>query len=104
MEESERVLCSAVWYKDLPTPIYRPTNIDRGIVFSGHRHPHCVHQMVAMTGKRQAEVGEYEQGYLTSFNRFVNREEAAKIVLANGQVKKMQYGGGKRLFSEDLYD
>lgn len=69
----EKILCSAIWYKELPTPVYRPVNVDIGIVFCGLRHPHCLYQMVAMTGKRQAEVGQYIQGFLTDKNRFVNR-------------------------------
>jgi hypothetical protein len=103
MVELERVLCSAVWYKDLPTPIFLPKNIEKGIVFSGHQHIHCTHQMFIMTGKRQAEVGEYETGFLTSYNRFVNREEAANIALSNGQVKALKYSK-KELYSEDLFD
>ena len=98
----ETILCSAIWYKELPTPVYGPTNVDKGIVFCGHRHLHCLHQMVAMTGKRQSEVGEEIQGYLTNTNRFVDREEAAKIALAALQVDHLEYSKTK-LFSEDLY-
>lgn len=101
--EKEQIICSAIWYKDLPTPPHRPVNRDRGIVFCGHRHAHCLYQMTTMTGKSQCEVGEEIQGFLTDENRFVDRKEAAKMVLSNGQVEKMQYGGGKTLYSEDLY-
>ena len=87
----EKVLCSAIWYKDLPTPVYKPINIDRGIVFCGLRHAHCLYQMVAMTGKRQCEVGEEVQGFLTDKNRFVDRKEAAKIALEAKQVEKLDY-------------
>jgi len=57
---NEYILCAAVWYKDFPlendniqTNLVRPTNCDKGIVFSGHRHPHCIYQQVSITGKRQ---------------------------------------------------
>lgn len=100
----EKIICSAIWYKELPTPIFGPVNVDKGIVFCGHRHPHCIHQMVAMTGKRStfSEVGEIIQGFLTNANRFVDREEAAKIAIESGQVENLTYSKYK-LYSEDLY-
>ena len=99
---TEKIICSAIWYKDLKTPVYRPINVDKGIVFCGHRHPHCLHQMVAMTGMRQAEAGEEIQGFLTNTNRFVDREEGAKIAIESNQIDKLQYSD-KLLYSEDLY-
>lgn len=102
MEITETIICSAIWYKELPTPHYRPVNVDVGIVFCGHRHPHCLHQMVAMTGKRQCEVGEEIQGFLTNTNRFVDRYEGAKIALACGQIQELKYSR-KTMYSEDLY-
>lgn len=100
--KKEMVICSAIWYKELPTPVYGPTNIKKGIVFSGHRHPHCLHQMVVLTGKKDWEAGESIQCFLTNLNRFVDREEGARIALNCGQVKKLQYSS-KTLYSEDLY-
>lgn len=42
----EYILCAAIWYKDIPIKKHisnvNPTNIDRGLVFCGHRHPHCM--------------------------------------------------------------
>lgn len=98
----ERIICSAIWYLDLKTPVFKPINTDNGIVFCGHRHPHCLHQMIAMTGKRQCEAGEEIQGFLTNLNRFVNRTEAATIALSCGQIKELQYSSSE-LYSEDLY-
>jgi len=98
----ERIICSAIWYKELPTPVHKPKNINIGIVFCGHRHPHCLHQMVAMTGKRDAEAGKNIQGFLTNTNRFVDRIEGAQIALACGQIKELNYSS-KKLYSEDLY-
>jgi len=100
----ERIICSAVWYKELPTPVHRPTNVDVGMVFCGHRHPHCMHNMIAITGKRSVtpECGEYVQGFLTDTNRFIDRVEGAKIALACGQIKELEYSKTK-LYSEDLY-
>jgi len=98
----EKVICSANWYKELPTPFFGPKNIDKGIVFSGHRHHHCLHQMCAMTGKAQHEVGGEVQGFLTNFNRFVDRKEAATIALESNQIEKLTFSK-KDLYSEDIY-
>ena len=65
----EKIICSAVWYKELylknPDALeprgFRPLNVDRGIVFFGLRHPHCIYQMVAITGLNQHEAGEEVQ-------------------------------------------
>lgn len=102
----EYILCSAIWYKDLPLvrkdlANQNPINVDRGIVFCGHRHPHCMYSMIAITGKRsvESEVGEYVQGFLTNKNRFVGREEAAIIAFDANQIKEEK----ERLYSEDIY-
>lgn len=108
-EDKEIILCSAVWYKDLPLVKkiehnVRPVNCDRGVVFCGFRHPHCMYTMVSVTGKRsvEVEVGEYEQGFLTSKNRFVDRKEAWIIAEREGQIKR-QSGGYGTLYSECLW-
>lgn len=106
INENERIICSAIWYKDFPTATFLPTNIKKGIVIGGHRHGHCLHTMVALTGKRQSEVGEHVQGFLTNLNRFVDRQEGMQIHL-NTVGKSFNnlstYGEGGDLFSEDLY-
>ena len=105
---SEYILCSAVWYKDIPLKkelpfeaMVRPINCDKGLVFCGYRHAHCIYTMVSITGLRsvEAEDGDYVQGFLTSKNRFVDREEGARIHKANGH----EIDFDNRLFSEDLY-
>lgn len=45
-------------------------------------------------------MGKSVQGFLTSDNRFLNREEAAKLHIANGG--ELNYSTDE-LFSEDLY-
>jgi hypothetical protein len=105
---SERIVCSAIWYKDFPLvkddPIpdgfIRPFNCDKGIVFCGLRHHNCLYQMVAITGKYQHQAGEEVQGFLTTKNRFVDRKEGAKIHIANGGT--LEYSSDT-LYSEDLY-
>ena len=46
---SERIICAAVWYKEIPIKkeipfeITNPQNCLTGLVFSGHRHGHCIY-------------------------------------------------------------
>ena len=108
MKNKEYILCSAVWYKELPhikntdVPLnsYLPKNCDSGAVFTGLRHGQCIYLKCAVTGLRDAESGEHIQGFLTNLNRFVDREEGAKIHITNGGVLKYSRD---ELFSEDLY-
>lgn len=105
----EYILCAAIWYKEIPLKRpdlleprgFRPYNIASGVVISGWRHGNCIYQVGAITGLRSVlpEVGESIQGFLTSKNRFVTREEAAEIALAAGQIEKPT----TTLFSEDIY-
>jgi hypothetical protein len=107
----EFILCAAIWYKDLPLVKpevlqirgFAPYNVDRGIVFCGWRHPSCMYQKYALTGLRDAESGEEEEGFLTSKNRFVGREEALIIARANNQLYDEKNVRGNLLYSEDLY-
>ena len=108
----EKIVCAAIWYKELDKMSHkwvpeiegfiRPKNIDVGIVICGYRHPSCMYTMIAITGKRsvETECGKYVQGFLTSENRFVGREEGARIHVANGN--KLNYST-ETLYSEDLY-
>lgn len=98
----EYILCAAIWYKELPTSIFNPINVDVGTVVCAYRHHECIHVMVSLTGKHQKDSGKYVQGFLTSKNRFVDRVEAAQIALSSNQIKKLKYSSTE-LYSEDLY-
>lgn len=102
----EYILCSAIWYKEIPlkvlnVPNQNPINVDKGAVFCGCRHSHCMWTMYAITGikSKQNEIGMYTQGFLTSKNRFVDREEGGKIAFYAGQTKELK----TTLYSEDLW-
>ena len=105
----EKIICAAIWYKEFPLIKpevlqirgFAPYNVDCGVVFCGWRHPNCLYQMVAITGKADHEMGESIQGFLTNKNRFVDREEGMIIAKAAGQVEDTY--SETRLFSEDLY-
>lgn len=107
---NEYILCAAIWYKEIPIKkeipyaYTNPINCPIGLVFCGHRHAQCMYTMTLVTGLRTCEIGEdcsgeHIQGFLTSKNRFVDREEGAKIHIANGHKIDFE----NRLFSEDLY-
>lgn len=102
--DSEYILCSAIWYKDLPTQNLLPTNIEKGIIVCGHRHGHIIATVKALAGLRTVKlgadsVGETEQGFLTSKNRFVSREEAAIMAFSIGQIAVEK----RTLYSEDVW-
>lgn len=103
----EYIVCAANWYKELPlkknsipNDLVRPKNCKTGLVFCGLRHPHCLYQMVALTGKPQHKAGKEIQGFITNEWRFVDRKQGAKIHIKNGG--KLHYSKND-LYSEDLY-
>lgn len=96
----EKILCSAIWLKDVERAYHRPINTPGGVVYCGFRHNHCISTIVAATGKKLHEHGEHVQGFLTNKNRFVNREEGANIWLSQGGKLKFS---STELYSEDLY-
>ncbi len=107
--ESEKILCAAIWYKELPLLRpdvleprgFQPYNLDHGVIFCGWRHHNCMYQKIAVTGLAESQSGESVQGFLTSKNRFVDRIEGNMIAINAGQAPKNS--PGDRLFSEDLY-
>lgn len=90
-------LVDAKWLRDRGIS---PYNITEGIVLCGWRHTCIIAQMNSFTGLKQHETTEV-QGFLTSKNRFVTREEAMVIAKERGQVTQDHYS--KILYSEDLY-
>jgi len=89
MHNRETVICAAVRTED-------------GQVIRGHRHGHAM--VVARDMKLQLEEGPGQQGFITSRNRYVTREEGRKLQDAAG-IPSADPGGyrGTTLFSEDLY-
>ena len=63
----------------------------------GRHHAEILH----MFGK---EVDHETDGFYTSYGRWVDREEAAKIAISSGQIQKCHYFGGTMLDSSDLFD
>ncbi len=79
-----------------------------GKIFRGHRHTHALQAMndeFSWKMSREKIMGlEQVQGFLTTGNRFVTREEGRKLQDAAG-IKSVAKGGYRAdsLYSEDLY-
>ena len=87
--DKEIVICAAV-------------KTNTGKIFRGHRHGDCIR---AITDRRFEPGHNLEdQGFITSRNRYVTREEGRKIQDEAG-IKSMNSEGYMpgTLFSEDLY-
>lgn len=101
----EHILCAAIHYPNDKTEgiVFQPKNIEKGIVLSGWRHHNVINLYFALTGKKTAGSGAI-QGFLTSLDRFVDREEAFQIALKTKQIAKEQIVRDKQgLDSYDLY-
>lgn len=92
----EYILCAAICYDDGLYHIHQPFNISSGYVMCGRRHHNIINLHFILTGL--ATTVE-KQGFLTSKDRFVTREEAATIAYNADQIEKPK----KELFSEDIY-
>lgn len=72
-----------------------------GKVYTGRRHHNVIATIVKETGVKRVGTGSI-QGFVTEDGEFVDREVAARIALACGQIEKLKYNP-RELFSEDLY-
>lgn len=73
-----------------------------GEIFRGKRHNDCI-TAAASTGRYEKPVTEGAvQGFWTSAERFVDREQGARVALENKQIRWLNYSS-TLLFSEDLY-
>lgn len=105
METKEYILCAAIWFPEYKTPTHGPKNIGNGVVMCGRRHPDIIGTHASLTGTSLPAA--HIQGFLTSENRFVERNEGLKIALLAGQGKKVtlgQFEGGRRIWYYELQD
>lgn len=86
----EICICAAVFSTD-------------GTLIRGHRHRDC-RDSIIRRGKKPSKIWQ-DEGFITSNNRFVNREEAYKLQMAVGwkSINPQGYQLCKWLWSEDLY-
>lgn len=74
-----------------------------GLIVRGHRHRDCF-ESIARKGKNMSKDFD-SQGFITSKNRYVDREEGF-IIQVNSGIKSANpegYNSLHLLFSEDLY-
>jgi len=96
----EYILCAAIHFDDEQQYVNQPLNITSGFVISGRRHHNCFGTAFLIHDQKTTYLKhEKAQGFLTSKDRFVSREEAAIIAFEQGQTIKLH----ETLFSEDLY-
>lgn len=98
--KTEYVMCAANYYDDNKDHSFQPYNIDKGFVICGWRHP-CVGQSYLAANSEAKRWDNCEQGFLTTKNRFLNREDALVLVIETGQHNGKILGGV--LTSEDLW-
>ena len=121
----EYIICSAIWFRDGKKYEMQPKNIESGFVISGRRHHNCYATLQSVFrfvkhgyfGEESPEKKEifkwFEyleerevQGFLTSEDRFVTRQEAYIIASEIGQCEKEECHSFKNipyLTSEDIY-
>lgn len=99
-DEIEYVMCAANYYNDNIDHLYQPYNIDKGFIIGGWRHS-CIGISYMSANKEAERWDDCIQGFLTTKNRFLTREEALVVVKDNGQLTKPLLGGV--LTSEDLW-
>ncbi len=115
----EYILCAAIWYKDGIVYKEQPRNVSTGIVISGRRHNNCF--MILQQLKSDFDTNLIERkdfGFLTSFDRYVDREEGFIIAHKQKQIWhdliqheiNINFGDDKNIIydkniltSEDLY-
>jgi len=100
----ERILCAAVWRDDGVEREHQPTVT--GIVYCGWRHHVCYGVICSTFPSEEAAIARdrtiEHDGFLTSWNRFVDRQEAMTIAIKRKQVLHVT-GHPDDLYSEDLY-
>ena len=98
----EKIVCAAIWYTNFPkAKAQLPTNLNSGVVVSGLNHAQIIYIVLSLTGKKQYEC-KWEQGFITTENRFVDRIEGLEIARRENQIIH-KHGSSQMLFSEDLY-
>lgn len=102
---NEFILCAANYYNDGKEYIHNPVNIKIGYIICGRRHHNCIQTFAQIYGfpySKEANIIQQTEieGFLTSKNRFLNREEAYRVAFAAAQCDKKD---NVRLYSEDLY-
>jgi hypothetical protein len=99
-EYNEYILCAAIHFDDGKKYRLQPKNIETGLVLCGWRHG-CIFPQIGGLVKERKDLGIFEksQGFITNFNRYVERKEGGEIAFKAGQTSELK----ETLYSEDLY-
>lgn len=95
----EYIICSAIHFDnkaDIEHP-HQPKNITSGFVLCGRRHHNCF-ATASILGFNRLGI-QITQGFLTNEDRFLNREDAAKVAYYSGQIEELE----NSLMSEMLW-
>lgn len=84
----ERILCAAIHVQNDFVYREQPLNIERGIVICGRRHNNCYG--IAEDLIEDLWSKPVINGFITSEDRFVTREEGYEIAVAAGQCKPVE--------------
>jgi len=98
----EYIICAAIWFKDGKMHVHQPKNISSGLVITGRRHHNCYATMGSLNADPLYKSCEYTQGFLTNYDKFVDRKEAFKIAVLAGQCEG-SLDSNSSLISEDIY-
>lgn len=108
----EFILCAAIWINDGLKYDEQPENIESGFVICGRRHNNCYKTIDILKGNvnnylkslnLSDEDYRNQPGFLTSFDRFVDRREGWKIAKSNNQIQFGKDDEYDVLISENLY-
>jgi hypothetical protein len=104
----EYICCAALHFHDGKEYVFMPKNIKSGFVITGYRHHNCYAiytAIIKLNGTTDFDIDNTKypkdgtDGFLTSYDRFVDRKEAAQIAFEANQTKI----NTELLFSEDIY-
>lgn len=94
-EEPEKIICAAIHYDDGNDYGSQPENIDSGFVVGSRRHDAGIGILHGLGLDLSSDYRT--EGFITTYNRFLDRNEAAEVAKKAGQAET------DYLFSEDLY-
>lgn len=95
------ILCAAVYFPDNLKHTDQPVNIESGFVVAGRRHGNCYYTLELMKIDID-QCKKSNEGFLTSDNRFLNRQEAVLLAKERNQLILIKYTP-EILTSENLY-
>jgi len=103
----EYILCAANHYDDGLKYDHQPRNIQQGFVITGRRHHNCILTFSVIAKLKDPEGMKKLpciQGFLTSKDRFLNRQDSYDLAITCGQLKGEAIKKVRTvLMSEDLW-